>query len=435
MVFGLYSAPTGTGMTWSDCKIGDINDATEWSYTKYFCGTGTFTLVIPRISSFADVIEVNTIITLEGEGFIVKNILKENDTLKITGYDLNGLLLDRITLYSGESEIEGKDAVVGTTEFIAKHFVRYNLTECTDEDRIIPRLSVADNKGRGTENDTAAPRLECVADVVADILAAADMGYRISLNTSDGTATPFFIFDVLEETDRTAGQSENSRVIFSFPLGNITQMQREVGVTSDKNLFYCDLEDDVVQSYYQAATEEAAAPAGFERREEYLSLGCSVDEIEQYAEHEIADRYGATDSLTVTAGNPLDYGTVYEVGDIVTVYDRERSVQLDSVISAVEIKRTATDYTVKVTLGESKPKLLDSYVKKSEATAKTVRSGTTASGTYTTAIAFTDGGFDLTYASTSGTVVNTYTITEDSSGNITKITNETAGRGIDVTYE
>lgn len=55
--------------------------------------------------------------------------------------------------------------------------------------------------------------------------------------------------------------------------------------------------------------------------------------------------------------------------------------------------------------------------------------------TYTTAIHFTDTGFDLTFNSSGGTFLNTFTVTEDSAGNITKITNETAGRGIDVTYD
>lgn len=56
-------------------------------------------------------------------------------------------------------------------------------------------------------------------------------------------------------------------------------------------------------------------------------------------------------------------------------------------------------------------------------------------GAYTTAIHFTDTGFDLTFNSSGGTFLNTFTVTEDSAGNITKITNETAGRGIDVTYD
>lgn len=54
---------------------------------------------------------------------------------------------------------------------------------------------------------------------------------------------------------------------------------------------------------------------------------------------------------------------------------------------------------------------------------------------YTTAIAFKSGGFDLTFVSNGEAYTNEFTVTEDSAGNITAITNETAGREITVTYD
>ena len=61
------------------------------------------------------------------------------------------------------------------------------------------------------------------------------------------------------------------------------------------------------------------------------------------------------------------------MGDIVTVYDSERKVQLDSVISAASVKRSGTEYTVKITLGESKPRLIDKYAKQSDLLKKNQR--------------------------------------------------------------
>ena len=150
----------------------------------------------------------------------------------------------------------------------------------------------------------------------------------------------------------------------------------------------------------------------------------------------MADRMQETDSLTIEAGNPLDYGVKYDVGTRVTVYDRNRTLQLDSVISAATVRRTGTEYSVRLTLGESKPKLLDNYAKKSEVTQRTVRNSSGGiSGVYTKKIAFTAGGFDLTFAGSGGDVLNSFAITEDESGNITGITNTTAGRSIEVTYD
>ncbi len=98
MVLQLFSPP-GDGVTLQSCKLGEICDAVSFEFEKFFCGAGMFTLEIPANSSCADKIEVNTLIYSREDDmcFIVKNLKKTENTLKITGYDLNGMLLDRLT--------------------------------------------------------------------------------------------------------------------------------------------------------------------------------------------------------------------------------------------------------------------------------------------------------------------------------------------------
>lgn len=382
MVFSIYKPPETVDDTWASLKIGDINDVVEWDYTRFFCGVGTFSLVIPRTSTFAEKIEVGCfLITKNGDGydgFIVKNIRYENDTLKITGYDLNGMLVDRITVATTS---DGKDAQSGATETIVKHYVAANCVESEDAERNFPALEVAEDLARGNPNDAASPRLSRVSDVIADILGAAGMGYRIY--PLFGKTTARFVFEVYEEVNRTDEQTENSRVIFAFGHGNISEMVRETGVTADRNTFYCELSDGLVTRYDKKTagagdeeTTETTAFSGYNRREEFLELNCELAELEVYAEHEIADRYLETDALEIVAGNPLDYGEVYNVGDIATVYDRRRDVKLNSIISAAEIKRTANEYSVKITLGNAKPKPLDLLGKSGGAVATVIRQGT-----------------------------------------------------------
>lgn len=250
MVFGIYDQPNAEKTAWKDLKIGDLCDALEFDYLKYFCGVGTFTLVVPRNSVFADRIHANCFLIKPSDGvedrydgFIVKNIVYENDTLKITGYDLNGLLVDRVTLYL--QEYADKAVRAGSTEEIVKYYVDYNCVSSSDAERNFPGLEIAENMGRGIANDAASPRLECVADVVADILGAQSMGYRIA-PIMEGIVP--MEFDVCEAADRTQDQDENSRVVFSFGLGNVAQMKREVGVTADKNTFYCEIDSGAVQA-------------------------------------------------------------------------------------------------------------------------------------------------------------------------------------------
>ncbi len=389
MVFSIYKPPENAEQTWSELKTGDIPDAIEFDYTRCFCGVGTFSLTVPRTTLYADKIEVGCILILpdndEYIGLIVKNIKRLNDVIKITGNDLNGLLDDRLTVAQTE---DGKDAQSGATETIVKHYVFANCTEeAVDVGRGFPCLAVAEDLSRGTPNDAAAPRLARVSDTIADILGAAKMGYRITPDFSSSRCR--MIFDVIEQTDRTSGQHENSSVCFAYGHGNVSEMTRETGVTADRNTFYCQLSDGLVTRYDKKSefagneeaepaettetTEETAKYSGYQRREEYLDLNCELSEIEVYADHQIADRFQETDSLEIVAGNPLDYGTVYTVGDVITVYDRARSVQLDSVISAAEIKRIANEYSVKITLGSSKPKPIDKVNKTAAALAASLK--------------------------------------------------------------
>lgn len=390
MVFGIYKTPENAEQSWGDLKTGDIPDAIEFEYTRYFCGVGTFALSVPRTTLYADKIEVGSILILhekenEYSGFIIKNIKQLNDVIKLTGYDLNGLLADRLTVAQTD---DGKDAQSGATETIVKHYVSANCTdEAVDTGRAFLGLVIADDLARGTQNDAAAPRLARVSDTIADILGAAGMGYRVTplFNSTRYTLE----FDVFEAVDRSSAQSENSTVSFAYGHGNVSEMTRETGVTSDRNTFYCQLSDGMVTRYDKksaVADEEETATAaettedtetakysGYQRREEYLDLNCELSEIEVYADHQIADRFQETDSLEIVAGNPLDYGTIYNVGDIVTVYDRNRDVQLDSIISAVEIKRTSSEYSVKIMLGSSKPKPIDKINKANAALAASLK--------------------------------------------------------------
>ena len=377
MVISIFKPPED-GKTWAEQKTGDICDCISYEYEKFFNGVGTFTAEVPVNTRFRDELLVNRfLVTDSGDALIIKNIQTTLEKIKITGFDLNGLLCDRVTLGTDDS---GYDPASGTTEACVKYYVRNNLSESSVAERNLPRFGVAESLGRGVTDDHAYPRYQNLQELVTEMCGAAGLGWRVSIDSRSGGDKPIFIFDVYEQTDRSANQSERDRVIFSVQTHNISSMTREVGVTAAKNTLYLDIDGTIVQYPKNPAEGEETTGrqpgSGYERREEYCSLsGTSLDEsiYKVEAEQNMADRMEETDSLTIEAGSPLDYGVRYDAGTIVTVYDRGSTLQLDSVISAVSIKRTGTEYLVKLTLGESKPKLLDQYAKKSEVTQRTVR--------------------------------------------------------------
>lgn len=443
MVISIFTVPE-ENKKWYECKTGDICDCISYEYEKYFNGVGTFTIELPVTTNFREAIQVNSILVTDtGDALIVKDIKTTLDKITVTGYDLNGLLCDRITMAgtdeSGEYNSDGYDEQEGTTEAIVKHYVSYNMVSSAVAERNLPRFAVADNKDRGVSGDHAYPRYQNLQELVTEICGGANLGWRVSADMSSTTSKSIFTFDIAEQVDRSVNQSDRNRVIFSAQMHNISAMTREVGVTSAKNMLYLDIDGTIVQYPQSGDNSGREVYSGYSRREEYCSLSGDTLEADEYAveaEQNMADRMTETDSLTIEAVNPLDYGTLYDVGTIVTVYDKNRTLELDSVISAVTIKRTSNDYSVKLTLGEAKPKLLDQYAKKSEVTQKTVRNNeAVTSGSYTTAIAFKSGGFDLTFMHGGVEYINNFTVTEDSeTGNITNIRNDTADREIEVTY-
>ncbi|MGN1339873.1 MAG: hypothetical protein ACI4WS_06240, partial [Oscillospiraceae bacterium] len=374
MVISIFTPPE-EGKEWNECKTGDICDCLTFEYEKHFNGVGTFTMELPVSTRFRDKVVVGAVlVTSDGDALIVKNIQTTLDKVKVTGYDLNGLLADRIIL---ATDTDGTAPVEGTTEYCVKYYVLNNLYACEqDANRNLPRFAVAENKDRGDPNDNNMPRYAKLNDVVTEMCGAAKLGWRVSLGENAGSGNPVFVFDVAEQVDRSVNQSDRNRVIFSVQQHNVSEMTREVGVTAERNALYLDIDGTVV-GYPQADDNSGrAVVSGYSRREEYCALSGDSLEFDKYkveAEQNIADRMLETDSLTIDAGNPLDYRVKYDVGDIVTVYDRERSLQLDSVISAVTVRRSGSDYSVKLTLGDSKPKLLDQYAKKGEVVGRVVR--------------------------------------------------------------
>lgn len=389
MVVSIYALPA-MGVSWNECKKGDITDCFSYEYEKYFCGVGTFTMELPVNTRFGNKIDINSIlVTDSGDELIVKNIKTTSDRITVTGYDLNGILLDRVTL-SADSE-DGTAPFEGSTEACVKYYVESNFVSSADPERNLPRFAAAENTlDRGVENDHALPRLQNVAELVTEMCNAANLGWRVKLDTrgADTSDSDLLVFDVEERVDRSANQSERNRVMFSVQFQNVSEVTREVGITSAKNVVYCDIGGTVVK-YARDTSELFTSGVGYGRQEEYCSLsGDSLDpdvyKIE--AEQNISDRMEETNSLVIDAGSPLDYGTLYDVGTIVTAYGSTWKVQLDSVIASVKVRRTATEYSVTLTLGESKPKLLDGYQKKNDATQKAVRSGGSGSGSSLPAI-------------------------------------------------
>lgn len=361
MIFTIYDPPdSSNSKTWGELCVGAIVDVASWEYEGQFCGVGTFELVVPVGAEGVDKLKLDRFLMCGDGGFIIKQLEFGADEVQVSGYDLNGLLLNRLTVAKTD---DGKDKQSGSTEAIVKHYVAANCVSSDDTGRNFPGFVVAVNQDRGISNDAASPRLECVADVISDILSAQQMGWKISaVGMSTGyTGKEKFSFDVISAVDRTWGQTTRDPVTFSYGLGTVNSMKSEQSSADAKNTLYCELADGTVQTYSPILT---AGSSGYSRTEDYTSLNCELSEMSVYAEHEIADRYAAVNNVTIEHIDPSQFGAKFHLGDIVTVYDSHIGINsnnhtLEALITAVKVKRTNGDCDVSVTIGGTRPKLID----------------------------------------------------------------------------
>lgn len=329
-----------------------ITDIIEWNYEKKFCGVGPFELVLPAVYSGIN-FNLNEILIADGEAFIIKRVQSDEEHITISGYDLNGILLDRITVAMSE---DGKDRVSGSTETIVKHFVDANCVSSEDTKRNFPGLMIAEDLERGIADDAASPRFECVADVITDILSAQKMGWRIS-PVITGSYSESMVFDVYKATNSTVG--------FSYNHANVKSIKSSQSNIDMKNTLYCELDDGTVQTYSKSSS------SGFGRVEEYTDLGCELSELSVYASHELAERYKSENSSTLENIDPSGYLSdpkQFDVGWKAQVFNDLLNMSYSpQIITSIKIKRSGGETELSVTLGETRTKPLDRVERKSAA--------------------------------------------------------------------
>ena len=353
MIMQIFAPLTDEGQTLQGNKLGDLS-ISSYDYSNHLYEVGTYTITLSAKQIFAGLIEPSTLLYVGyTDWLIVDTIVREGDTIELRGTDLKGLLARRITLYpsSTVTGAEGYDVIQGSTETVLKHYIANNLTAPSDTNRKIIGLAIAPDQERGIASDTYMSRFERVDELAAKVCKNAKMGYTV---TVEGGA---MVFEVIEAVDKTAGQSERNRIIFSRRRGNITTSRRERSLASAKNAFYATKSGAtlVADALTTLVLRDTDTPRGIERRELHLNVSVdTVADIAPYALKDAAD-YIDTDSMNVDIlGN--GYGTDYQLGDIVTMLDEDSGVALDAQITAARLTYTTSGRSVSLTFGDTRPK-------------------------------------------------------------------------------
>ena len=324
-------------------RVGLTNLSTG-HYVKSKYEAGAFELTLPLSAPFTNEFTDDRLVLIDRNWWGVitgKKIDRAmSDIITVAGKQLTEWLYRRQIVPAAAQQSNmplGYDSISGSTETVMKHYVINHAAEPLNPNRKIHGLVVAEDLGRGIEDDAYHARYVNLLETLAEIGKRANLGIIINGNERTGN----FAFDVIPRRDRTASQTERAPLILEMVRHNIDSLNYTSETGNSGNTFYCSRAGDqyewetLTQTYF-LDTEQT----GFKRREKSLSIsvyedGNQYEQLEVNARKEM-ENYRPAESLTCTMCRRLIYGKDYLVGDYVTVIDKESGVMTDMEITAVD---------------------------------------------------------------------------------------------------
>lgn len=346
--------------------IGVIDSFTSFRWVRRYQKCGEFELVCPLTKSNRDLLVTDNIISpanSDEAGFIHYRIMSQDDeraeTLSVKGLFLNGYLARRI--------VWGSDILKATTsEVVMRTLIDKNCINPTDPNRVIPNFELGDLVGfvGNIDYQMAYKNLQ---DEIETICISADLGNRIVFDKKIRKIR----FKIYQGIDRSSNQSENQRCVFSRRFENITNQEFSESTSNLKNVCLVGGktdDNDTDRKFITLGNE-----SGIYRREVF----CDQGGLSQY-EGSVKMTNADYDALLTTKGSDLlskmvetlsfdgtinihanlEYKKDFDIGDKVTVIDKEWGVSLDTRIMEIEENYDVNGLELKIVFGDEAPTLI-----------------------------------------------------------------------------
>lgn len=357
-------SPLSSTTTLENGQLGKvIPHSLTWTENLY--EPGSWTMTLSAFDAYAHILRQGNIISARGSNVYLWGIIRgiedertlTSAPISRSGDDLKGYIKQRICLYpSSGSDIEGYDTTSGSTETVMKHYITNNIAAPANAKRAIPKFAVAADQGRGIPDDKYMARFNRLEELLQEIGAAQEIGYKVDMDVSTGT----MIFDVVQGADRTAGQSERPRIILDIDMRTALDSHFVSDVENYRNAFYTTKSG--ARSEAEATTllvcrESEDEPEGRERYETQISVSVDdtaadvVEEMQNLARKE-ATNFEKDDTFTVELNSNFVYNKDFFLGDFVTIRDRALGQYADVQLISVTHEWQGKGYTITGTFGK-----------------------------------------------------------------------------------
>jgi hypothetical protein len=352
--------------------LAELDNYESLLFTRRWHEVGEFELRINRYKRHTELLQRGNLIMLGASGNKVGIIRhreieldengKKTENWLVKGIALKGVAAQRIIVPpSGDSH----DRASGAAETVMKQYVNNHIVNPADVKRKIDMLVIALDQQRGSSVSWES-RFKNLADELVEISKASGLGWDVFLDFQQKK----WIFDVFEGRDLTVNQSVNPPVIFSPQFESLKQLsfvesdfnyrnygyiagqgegedRRVVEVGDAEGLSrietFIDARDISEQDENQQALPEAEIIAKLQER--------GQQKLSEFAEEFFLEGQILTNS-------PFKYEIDYDLGDIVTIQNREWGVTRDARITEIKEIYEPGGFQIEATFGESRPTLV-----------------------------------------------------------------------------
>ena len=352
---------------------GEIDNYESMFFIRSFHSIGLIELRINRYKKYADKLAKGNLILVGNDLNKVFLILhkeielnsegKASENWLIKGYSLKSIIAQRITLPPSHTAYDNRS---GSYETVMKHYVNNNLVNPTDSRRKIPQLVIATDQQRGG-NVSYSSRFKNVAEEMTTLSLTSGLGWDVTLDLVNKK----WVFDIVEGRNLVASQSVLPPVIFSPQFESLQSLQYVQSELNYKNLAYVAGQGEGVER----RVVEVGNFSGLNRHEIFIDardvaevddneqpipvnqvIQSLTDRGQQQLNELLQEEYLEGQVLT---NSSFKYERDYNLGDIVTIQNKDWGITMDARITEIkEIYEASSGFSIEATFGNNRPTLI-----------------------------------------------------------------------------
>ena len=336
---------------------GEVDNYLSFYFCRKYYTSGDFQLVTNRKVQNAKKLNVNQLIMLGADtrkvGIIRHKEIKTNEKgeeiLTIKGSTLGGILRQRITI---PPENQAQDAIEGNAETLMKHYVKRNCLDITSME--FPMLMIGPNQNRG-ENIKWQSRYKNLEEELESISRLTNLGWHIYLDLG----LKKWIFDIYNGRNFSAGQIINPPVIFSPEFDNVKSQEYIDSLVGFGNYAIVAGQGEGAERDILMMGSEAT---GLDKHVIFVDARdiANINDLPSRGEAKLSEHEKVLSFQSeVLPDGPFKYERDWDLGDIVTVQNKEWNITMDTRITEVTEIYEAGGFKLNVSFGASLPTLTE----------------------------------------------------------------------------